>query len=347
MANDLFANLSLHDPIGAGFFGTVYEGNDPVQGKVAVKVLTQKEDESDERWNLRKATLLNEGQRLKDAEHDHVVRVYGLLESTHGSEVYLVMEYCENGSLQQCFERGPMQLRPLRKYLTEAALGLQAIHAREMIHRDLKPSNILLDSSDHAKIADFGLVTNDLLLGYGSGQGYADHLAKEVYETGLTSVRTDVFAFGMTAYRLLHGEEFYSEQLPPRQLIRDGGFPGKLKWLPNIPQEWRRFIRKALHDDTNSRLQSASEILNKLAAMPVEPDWECTYSPEEVVWQHWHRSRRIEVRWQGKTLRTQSWSAISYPHTTTGRTRRLDGSAAISKGQAIRELERFFAGYRS
>lgn len=341
MSDILLANLTLENPIGSGYFGTVYEGVDPIHGRVAVKVFSKRPDESEAEWNARKARLLHEGKRLKDAEHPNVVRVLGIFEADDDRIVCLVMEKCDNGSLQGLFERGPASLTQLRKLLTETALGLQAIHSRGMIHRDIKPSNILIDETNHAKLADFGLVTDNVVFGYASAQGYVDHLAKEVFETGLTSVRTDIWAFGMTVYRLLHGQVFYSELPRPRPLIEAGGFATKLPWLPHIPDAWRRFIRQAMHDDPHRRIQSATEILQKLESLPIEPDWQCAYSANEVSWIRTRGQRRIEVRWTRHSARRQEWVAKSYP-IGSGRDRKLAGSGGmISKNQALRALKDF------
>jgi serine/threonine protein kinase len=339
----LQSQLALGAPIGSGFFGKVYQASDPVLGRVAVKVFQKESGEDDSEWQVRKAKLLKEGQRLREAEHDNVVRVFQVLESSQDDSILLVMECCENGSLQDQFEQGPMLLEPLRNVLTEAALGLQVIHLRGMIHRDIKPSNILLDCNGRAKIADFGLVTDDILLGYASRQGYTDHLAIETFYTHLTSVRTDVWAFGMTVYRLLHGKEFYEEFLsPPRFTVPNGGFAKRLPWLPHVPQAWRRFVRAAMHDDPGRRLQSAVEILQRLESLPIEPDWYCEYSGDTVRWRRSSRTRRIDVIWTKHSARKHEWEARSYP-IGAGREYRLGGSDSITgKRQTVRELEEFF-----
>jgi eukaryotic-like serine/threonine-protein kinase len=65
------------------------------------------------------------------------------------------MEYCRGGSLQEVFEKGPMNVATARKVATEVTFGLQALHARRMLHRDIKPGNILLDGGGVVKLGDF------------------------------------------------------------------------------------------------------------------------------------------------------------------------------------------------
>lgn len=342
MSTKLLSSLALSRKLGSGHFGEVYEGQDPVLGRVAVKVLRKISEETEEEWLSRKSELLQEGKHLKDAEHDKVVRVFQVLESQAEDAIHMVMEYCENGSLQERFELNPMRLSELRNILTDAALGLQAVHSRGMVHRDIKPANLLLDENRRAKLADFGLVTNNILLGYASLAGYTDHLAKEVFDDGITSVKTDVWAFGMTAYRLLHGLNFYSELPAPRSLITCGGFATKLPWLPHVPERWRRFVRKAMHDDPSSRIQSAGEILRFLGTLPVEPDWNCDYSEQHVKWGRVRKGRKIEVIWSKYSSRKHEWEAYSLP-LYKGRKYKLKGSDGyIGKAEVIKQLNHFF-----
>jgi serine/threonine protein kinase len=62
-----------------------------------------------------------------------------------------------------------------------------------MLHRDIKPGNLLRSLSGVTKIGDFGLVTDDIILGYGSIAGYQDHLAPEVWNMGTARASSQTF----------------------------------------------------------------------------------------------------------------------------------------------------------
>ena len=334
-------SLTLGTKIGQGQFGEVFLGQDAVQGEVAVKVLTQQPSETAADWQLRKDGLLAEGQRLKQATHNNVVQVFQLLESETSNSVQLVMEYCSGGSLQVAFDRGPMRLAAVRKIVTEIAFGLQALHSRGMLHRDIKPGNLLLAGNGRAKLGDFGLVTDNIILGYGSQAGYADHIAPEVWNGSGTSMRTDIWAFGMTIYRLLHGAEWYSQSVAPRFIVADGGFANSLRWLPHVPSEWRRFVRRMLRDDPHARYQNAGEVVAALANLPTEPDWICGVTASEVRWRRRTDRRRVFAIWKRLSARRYEWAAWSEP-VGKGNRRTLNGSnGIIGRARSERELEEF------
>ena len=336
--------LILGEELGAGAYGTVYEAVDIIRGRVAVKVYQKLPDESGAQWQERLQSLLSEGQRLRLAEHDHVVHIFQALLSDDGSSVGLVMEHCANGSLEAAYKIGPIGFNSVRSLLTETALGLQAIHARGMIHRDIKPANILLGANRRAKIGDFGWVTSDLVLGYGAMGGYLDHLAPEVFRTRLMGVKTDVWAFGMTSYRLLNGHPFYTE-LPARPvyLVPEGGFAAKLLWLPHIPDKWRRFVRRAMHDDPNKRFQNAGELLDGLAGLPVEPEWACIYGQEQAAWQRRKGKQALYVKWDKPITGRHHWIATSI-NTETGKSRVLgEAKGDLNKKEAMAEMQAFFS----
>lgn len=340
---NLVSNLQLGSSLGHGHFGEVFLGQDDVHGVVAVKIIQQDPAESVAEWQLRKQGLLQEGQRLSQATHPNVVRVFQLLESQTSDAVHLVMEFCDGGSIQADFDSGPICLSDVRTIATEAALGLDALHARGMLHRDIKPAN-LLRKNGVTKLGDFGLVTNNIILGYGSAAGYADHLAHEIWHGSGTSIRSDIWALGMTIYRLLHGAEWYSRSPAPRFIVGNGGFSNCLSWLPHIPDRWRRVIRNMLRDDPQSRYQNIGQVMSALATLPVEPDWSCLAGSAKVQWQRSANGRQIQVEWNTASPRRHEWSAWSEPIGATGRSRSLAGStSAIGRVQAMEEMRQFFA----
>jgi serine/threonine protein kinase len=334
--------LSIGARIGGGHFGDVHEGRDNVHGKVAVKVLRPFALESAAQWTARKETLLAEAQNLNAAEHDNVVRVHAIVRADADDRLHMVAEFCEGGSLESEYEQGPILIPHVKAVLTDVCRGLECIHARGFVHRDIKPGN-LLDSNNVVKIGDFGLVSNSLVLGYASAAGYMDHLAPEVHKDGLTSAQSDVWALGMTIYRLLHGHQFYQEHLSGIDIpksITNGGFASKLPWLPHIPHVWRKFIRKTMHDDTGQRFKTAFAMSQAAACLPVDPSWECNYAPNRIVWMRAKGNRRIEVVHEILSPRKHRWSATSIGGL---RSRSLGGSLTpIAGSRAEAELETFF-----
>jgi serine/threonine protein kinase len=314
----LQSNLQVGAFIASGGFGAVHLGDDPIQGQVAVKIFRQRPDEPAAAWTTRKCALLAEGQRLRHASHPNVVQVHQLLESPTEDEVLLAMEFCSGRSLQDSFDAGPMTLDEVRRHATAITLGLQALHDRGMLHRDIKPGNILIDQ-------------------------HGVHLAPEVHHGRPTSVRTDIWALGMTIYRLLHGAVWYAKSPPPRTLVPLGCFANRLLWLPHIPKPWRRFIRKALNDDPVYRHQTASEVINALATLPTTPDWRCVVGASEVSWRRRTPSRQINAVWTEYSARRHEWTAWSDP-IGSGRRRLLDGShGKIGRADTDRQLQGFFA----
>jgi serine/threonine-protein kinase len=338
----LTASLTPIKQIGSGAFGTVFLAADPVHGDVAVKVIMKAPGESDPEWAVRKVALLQEGQNLKKAVHRNVVPVYQLLEQDTPNAMLLVMDYCGGGSLQPRFDGGPMPIDKVLKVATEVTQGLQCLHGKGMIHRDIKPGNILVTSGGVHKLGDFGLVTDRLLLGYASQAGYLDHIAPEVHSKGSTSAKTDVWALGMTFYRLLHGKGWYEESPRPVTTIPAGGFADKLKWLPHIPQEWRRIVRSMLRDDPARRLPTATAVFAALSSLPAEPAWQCDVTPGEVRWVRTAKTRRIRVAWARSGLKHE-WRAWSEPLGPTGRSMSLaSSSGTVSRADAEKGLRAFF-----
>jgi serine/threonine-protein kinase len=341
---DFVSDLKLGDRLGAGAFGEVYRGEDPAHGEVAVKVLKRDVFEHDDvKWPNFKAGYLAEAKNLAKASHRNVVQVHHVVEAADGNSVMICMAFCPGGSLQSAFDRGPMTLSAVRKVGTEVLMGLGAMHARGMVHRDIKPANILLNARAEAQISDFGLVTDDLIVGYASQAGYLDHVAYEVWNGKGASAKSDVWALGMTLYRLLHGKFWYEASPAPKTIVRNGGFAGTLAWMPHVTKPWRTALRKMLNDDDTARCQNAAQALKALATLPTTPVWEASVTAGLVRWEQVKGTRRIVVEWKRHSPRRHEWLAWSEP-LGKGQSKRLAGSDGVVSGAvAIKGLEAYFA----
>jgi serine/threonine-protein kinase len=342
---NLLSKLKIGPFVGAGHFGHVHEGDDPVHGKVAVKQIARKDEDDDGRWDARKEGAQQEAQNLKKAQHRNVVTVHHYCEDDAGKLILYVMEFCEGGSLAKTYEAGPIAIDEMRSIATDCLSGLAHLHASGMLHRDIKPGNLLRDARGRTKLGDFGLVTDRIVQGYGSHGDYAysDHMAPELLLGEPTSSKTDIWATGVTFYRILSGKQWYEEHRPADEALFNGKFADKLRWLPHVPPDWRRVVRLMLRPDPADRYQNVHAVERGVAALSVYPAWTCEVSPRNVAWRREKGTRTHHVIWERSDARSSTWRAWSEPTNGVGNTRALGGvTKPISEKAAHGQLARFF-----
>lgn len=97
------------------------------------------------------------------------------------------------------------------KALHHTAQGLCYIHSCGIIHRDIKPSNLLIAHPFRVLVADFGHSSTERT-SRDHRKGTIAYLPPEIMDlkhssqaTSYWSTASDVFAFGIVAYEVLHG----------------------------------------------------------------------------------------------------------------------------------------------
>jgi serine/threonine protein kinase len=242
--------------VGHGQFGKVFCGCDRATGQLfALKRL--------EHLRFPTHNFLKELAILVRLNHPNIVSFHGI-EYQHGGR-YIVMDYCQGGTLRQLLEsKTKLSLVQKLGLLLDTLQGLEHIHQHRIIHCDLKPENILLDVTAQgwtAKIADFGIARflgpTDTQDRDRSGEtGSPAYMAPERFY-GRFSVETDLYAVGVLLYELVTGDRPFS------------GMPGDVMKahlnqplrIPNtIPTLLKTVIRKALQKLPQHRYSSASEM---------------------------------------------------------------------------------------
>nr|VDD13416.1 unnamed protein product [Brassica rapa] len=203
-------DFSYKNLLGRGGFGKVYKGRLADGSLVAVKRLKE------ERTKGVELQFQTEVEMISMAVHRNLLRLRGFCMTP--TERLLVYPYMANGSVASCLRERPRGNAALdwakRKHIAlGAAKGLAYLHDhcdQKIIHRDVKAANILLDEQFEAVVGDFGLAK---LMNYNDShvttdvRGTIGHIAPEYLSTGKSSVKTDVFGYGVMLLELITGQK--------------------------------------------------------------------------------------------------------------------------------------------
>jgi branched-chain amino acid transport system substrate-binding protein len=139
--------------------------------------------------------------------HPHIVTVHRSGRTTD-DRPFLVMEFCDQGSLGDQIERsGPLPWQRATEIAVKAAGALETAHRAGIVHRDIKPANILLSNLNEPKLADFGIARMEGAPETQSATITASlaHAAPEVLDGERPDARSDVYSLASTLYELLTG----------------------------------------------------------------------------------------------------------------------------------------------
>jgi serine/threonine-protein kinase len=199
--------------IGEGGFGSVFRAVHPVIGKVvAIKVLHRRYSAQPEMVRR----FVAEARAVNQIRHRNIIDIFAFGQLDDGRHYY-VMEYLEGMTLEQYItERGPMGLGEAIPILRQLARALDAAHSKGIAHRDLKPDNVFMamdeDGAGQPKLLDFGiakLLSEEAPQKYktrtGAPIGTPQYMSPEQCRGRNVDHRTDIYGFGIMAYRMLTG----------------------------------------------------------------------------------------------------------------------------------------------
>lgn len=259
--------------IGHGGMAEVYEANDIINKKIiAVKFI--REDVMSNPVNLRR--FENEATIAAQLNHPNIVRVYnhGIVEG----RPYIAYEYIAGQSLKEALDfRTRFTIDEAVDILIQLTAALSCAHGHSIIHRDIKPDNIFIMSDGTIKLGDFGIAQNDnineSLTSTNEVIGSVHYMAPEIASGRPASIKSDIYATGVTFYELLTGHVPYEKKTPVDVAVAQvrEKFPSVKKYLPQCPKEVERIIFKATKKNPKERYDNVNEMHDDFVDLKKDP----------------------------------------------------------------------------
>jgi serine/threonine-protein kinase len=271
MAVEQLDKFQIINHIGSGNFGNVFLCYDPfLQKEIAVKVIKV--------TNPNKfVNAVKEGQTLDACRHKHIVDVKDVRSIIFRGEqvVIIVMEYLSKGSIQKHIEKRFITAKDSCRIIQQTLLGLEHAHNNNVLHKDIKPANILFGDLDEIKLSDFGLAIN-YHAEPSNIDGYRPHQPLEVIEGNPMDRISDIYATGITFYRLLNNTNkldfVFTSFEEWKKAVKQDKFPPRI-FLPHIPEKIIKILKKSIHKTKGTRYQNCNDFRQAIDRLNFHIDW--------------------------------------------------------------------------
>lgn len=200
-------------------------------------------------------------------KHPNLVRYFGV--ELHREEMYIFMEYCDEGTLEEVSRLG-LQEHVIRLYSKQITVAINVLHEHGIVHRDIKGANIFLTSSGLIKLGDFGCsvkLKNNAQTMPGevnSTLGTAAYMAPEVITRAKGEGHgraADIWSLGCVVIEMVTGKRPWHEFEHNFQIMYKVGMGHKPPIPERLSPEGKDFLSHCLESDPKIRW-TASQLLD-------------------------------------------------------------------------------------
>jgi serine/threonine protein kinase len=253
------------------------------------------------------------------------------------------MELAPEGSAENQLDASPAGVQPsiVSAWVRGVLVGLRGCHDARVLHRDIKPANVFIRREDSALLGDLGLARE--MDAHGRAVPAGDFLVQppEAFSTGVVDAKSDIYAVGVTLYRLLTGVwPYYApDPLALIGLIRAARLVRVRDLAPHVPRGLALVVERAMAADPASRFPDAQGLLAALISQTAfDRHWQPVVHPGHAkCWEERRRPAPHTVC----LVRTLVGDGITVTHGAAGRVSRL-GRTALTSAQSRVHLRRVF-----
>ena len=237
-------NVELYVPIGEGRETSSYQKTIVYKGRVkdtiefvAVKVYDA----------ARMDEVVQAGQFHMHAKHRNIVEFMEWYQST--SKIYVVVEYCPGGTLQELLDRDvSLPETVIRIFAADILAAILYIHKHGYLYHDFSPRNMLLNECGILKLSDFtncGRTEEPFTF---PAEGVMDMLEympiEMIDDIAVPSYVSDLYSLGCLMYKMACGTTpFYSEDHNEIISLIKGSKPEP---LPEMSKEFNDIVMKMM-----------------------------------------------------------------------------------------------------
>lgn len=206
------------------------------------------------------SALLLEEWFLRRMAGRHFAEVHPLPQRQH--LYYAQREYAGQTLAEHLRLSGPLGLPEWQDLAPRLLRALGLLHRRNILHRDIKPENLLWCDDGELRLLDFGLA---YCPGLSRDEQHAlpgtpSYIAPEAFSGAAPDRQQDLYAAGVTLYRLLTGHYPYGE-IEAFQHPRFGTPAVPSRYRPDTPAWLDDCLMRAVAANPEERFETAEEWL--------------------------------------------------------------------------------------